>query len=157
MKINIPDPLVTYSWYEIDREYKPIEGSKIPTYKWTRHFLVEKSAPAGSGGITAPNTPRSTFCQSTSTEWICEGDIPEPVVFMLQLYRHYKLNKPKTSSTAELPDININNSPVDKTPTKSSNESVESALSKQRPDQTPKSPTETVSSTITIFCDHFKK
>ena len=37
--------------------YRPIEGAKVPVYKWTRHFLVEKSAPAGSG------------------EWIVEGGV----------------------------------------------------------------------------------
>jgi len=83
MKIYVPEPLVTYTWYECDREYRPVENSKTPTYKWTRHFLVEKSAPAGSG------------------EWICEGDIPEPAVFMLQLYRTYKM----TDSEAHTKDI----------------------------------------------------
>lgn len=75
--IFIPTPVVTYSWYEHDREYRPIEGSKVPTYKWTRHFLVEKSAPAGVG------------------EWIVEGEIPEPLVMVLQLYHNHK---PTTNS-----------------------------------------------------------
>jgi hypothetical protein len=70
--IFIPKPVVTYSWYEHDREYRPIEGINIPSYKWTRHFFLEKAAPAGSG------------------EWIVEGDIPEPIVMILQLYHYHK-------------------------------------------------------------------
>eukprot|EP00026_Physarum_polycephalum_P006870 Phypoly_transcript_06923.p1 GENE.Phypoly_transcript_06923~~Phypoly_transcript_06923.p1 ORF type:complete len:561 (+),score=71.45 Phypoly_transcript_06923:255-1685(+) len=82
--IFIPTPVVTYSWYEHDREYRPIEGSRVPIYKWTRHFLVEKSAPTGTG------------------EWIVEGDIPEPLVMTLQLYQYHKITPPTILPTEDV-------------------------------------------------------
>lgn len=87
--IFIPTPIATYSWYEHDREYRPVEGSRVPIYKWTRHFLVEKNAPSGTG------------------EWIVEGDIPEPLVMTLQLYHYHKTTTPNILPTE---DINVNKS-----------------------------------------------
>ena len=55
----------------------------------------------------------------TYTEWICEGDIPEPVAFTLQLYRNFKIAEPPQETGAKEPigsaDGNNNSNGTDNT------------------------------------------
>ena len=57
-------PQLEYVYQEDVREYHSSDGDAQRTWKWTRHFLARKE---GRG------------------EWIMEGQVPEPVVMLLQL------------------------------------------------------------------------
>eukprot|EP01094_Clydonella_sp_ATCC50884_P012719 TRINITY_DN23017_c0_g1_i1.p1 TRINITY_DN23017_c0_g1~~TRINITY_DN23017_c0_g1_i1.p1 ORF type:complete len:587 (-),score=180.72 TRINITY_DN23017_c0_g1_i1:364-1860(-) len=62
-------PVLSYQWHGDIREYHSSDGDQQKTWKWTRHFLARKE---GRG------------------EWIMEGNVPEPVVMLLQLMKEWR-------------------------------------------------------------------
>eukprot|EP01104_Vermistella_antarctica_P004306 TRINITY_DN14783_c0_g1_i1.p1 TRINITY_DN14783_c0_g1~~TRINITY_DN14783_c0_g1_i1.p1 ORF type:complete len:900 (-),score=139.36 TRINITY_DN14783_c0_g1_i1:52-2583(-) len=65
-------PRYLYLYDPATREYHSPDNTR--TWKWTRHFLANKT---GSG------------------EWIVEGDVPEAVVFFLQMQRYARHDLPE--------------------------------------------------------------
>lgn len=64
------EPSSHYIYDEKDGEYISDDGRK--EWKWSRHFLASKES---------------------EREWIVEGDIPQPVIMLLQLMRYYIQDK----------------------------------------------------------------
>ncbi|KAL6071663.1 PH domain-containing protein [Balamuthia mandrillaris] len=63
-------PFLVYKWNRKEREYQTDDPAL--TWKWTRHFLA---------------------CKNASGEWIVEGEVPEPVVMMLQILRYIRCDE----------------------------------------------------------------
>jgi len=63
-------PVVEYIYAAYSKEYENVkETSSIPyAWKWTRHFLAK---------------------QDSSFTWQIEGDVPEPVVMFIQIFRSH--------------------------------------------------------------------
>jgi len=64
------EPFLKYYYSAGDRKYLASHGQPLLTWQWALNQLV------GEGG-----------------EWVCEGNIPHPVVMFLQMMRYYRLGR----------------------------------------------------------------